>query len=56
MKHIAAGLDDGGPAHQSHMTEDESFKTLFRTGGNETKVGMARCAVPATFSGGTLRA
>ena len=25
-------------------------------GGNETKVGMARCAVPAAFSGGTLRA
>ena len=24
-------------------------------GGNETKVGMARCAVPAAFSGGTLR-
>jgi len=23
--------------------------------GNETKVGMARCAVPAAFSGGTLR-
>jgi hypothetical protein len=25
-------------------------------GCNETKVGMARCAVPAAFSGGTLRA
>jgi len=25
-------------------------------GGNETKVGMARCAVPIAFSGGTLRA
>jgi hypothetical protein len=25
-------------------------------GGNETKVGMARCAVTAAFSGGTLRA
>jgi hypothetical protein len=24
--------------------------------GNETKVGMARCAVPAAFSGGTPRA
>jgi len=23
---------------------------------DETKVGMARCAVPATFSGGALRA
>jgi hypothetical protein len=23
---------------------------------DETKVGMARCAVPAAFSGGTLRA
>jgi len=26
------------------------------TGGNETKVGKARCAAPAAFSGGTLRA
>jgi len=25
-------------------------------GGNQTKVGMARYAVPAAFSGGTLRA
>jgi len=25
-------------------------------GGNEDKVGMARCAVPAAFSGGRLRA
>jgi hypothetical protein len=25
-------------------------------GSDETKVGMARCAVPAAFSGGTLRA
>ena len=25
-------------------------------GGNETTVGMARCAVPAAFSGGTPRA
>jgi len=24
--------------------------------GDETEVGMARCAVPAPFSGGTLRA
>jgi len=24
-------------------------------GSNETKVGRARCAVPAAFSGGTLR-
>jgi len=24
-------------------------------GSDETKVGMARCAVPAAFSGGTLR-
>jgi len=25
-------------------------------GSDQTKVGMARCAVPAAFSGGTLRA
>ena len=25
-------------------------------GSDETKVGVARCAVPAAFSGGTLRA
>ena len=36
-------------------SEPGYFMTV-STGSDETKVGMARCAVPAAFSGGTLRA
>src|SRR6185295_11772479 len=35
-------------------SEPGYFMTV-SAGSDETKVGMARCAVPAAFSGGTLR-
>ena len=40
---------------KSWLSSRHGYIMSISAGGNETKVGMARCAVPAAFSGGTLR-